>query len=765
MKNRNIMKKFLWTVPVLLITLSIRAQGFPYKALITDNQGIPLSNQNITVFFDIYDTANQLVYSESHAVSTDDNGIVSVNIGEGNVINGNFNGIDWSVPLYSVEVRVDTNGSGTVNLGRFTFGYVPYAKYTDKAGNAFSGDFNDLTNIPNGLSDGDDVNDADHDPANELQTLSINGNQLSISNGNTVTLPATGDNWGSQTVQSDNSLSGDGTSANPLSVNTSSPAFDGWDKDASDDFSGDFNDLTNIPPNLDTDSTDDVTRLNDLNDAITKSEAIYLGENSGINDNLSNSSNTAVGFAALENNSSGDGNVAVGNRALQLNTSGSSNTAFGTEALKSNTTGYSNVAIGIGALNKNTDRNRLVAVGDSALYNNISGFNNTAVGSKALYGNTSGYKNSAFGYNAMKANTMGVGNSAFGSEALPANTTGYDNSAFGVEALYSNTTGYGNSAFGVAALNFNTTGKKNSAFGVIALYSNTTGSYNSALGYGALESNTTGEYNTAVGIEALNRNTTAHYNTAIGMRSLRENTTGYSNTAVGSDAMNKNQTGFRNIAVGTTALYNLTDGDYNTAMGYRAYYNGNYNNSTAIGNGAQPTANDQVRLGNASVTSIGGYANWSNLSDGRFKTDVRENVPGLALVKKLRPVTYHLDMEALARFQKIPDSLRLKKSEAAKAAELQIGFVAQEVEQAARELGFDFHAVDKPKNPEGHYGLRYAEFVPVLVKAVQEQQEQIESQNRKIDTQEQIIEELKNENRELKARLEALEQKMSRIIR
>ncbi len=43
------------------------------------------------------------------------------------------------------------------------------------------------------LSDGggsvtDDTNDADHDPANELQTLSLNGNTLSISNGNSVSL-------------------------------------------------------------------------------------------------------------------------------------------------------------------------------------------------------------------------------------------------------------------------------------------------------------------------------------------------------------------------------------------------------------------------------------------------------------------------------------------------------------------------------------------------------------------------------------------------
>ena len=68
---------------------------------------------------------------------------------------------------------------------------------------------------------------------------------------------------------------------------------------------------------------------------------------------------------------------------------------------------------------------------------------------------------------------------------------------------------------------------------------------------------------------------------------------------------------------------------------------------------------------------------------------------------------------------------------------LYTGFVAQEVEAAAAELGFLFSGVDAPKNNKDTYGLRYAEFVVPLVKAVQEQQAQIE--------------ELKKQNAELKA--------------
>jgi len=175
-------------------------------------------------------------------------------------------------------------------------------------------------------------------------------------------------------------------------------------------------------------------------------------------------------------------------------------------------------------------------------------------------------------------------------------------------------------------------------------------------------------------------------------------------------------------------------------LGYYAfYYGGSYHNSTALGYNTAISASNQVRIGNSTVSSIGGYANWSNVSDVRFKKDISENVPGLDFIMKLRPVTYHLDMDAIARFTKTPDSLRMPKDEAEKAAMLQTGFIAQEVEQAAKESNYDFSGVDKPKNPEDHYSLRYAEFTVPLVKAVQEQQKLIRTQKEKIASQSERI--------------------------
>jgi hypothetical protein len=160
---------------------------------------------------------------------------------------------------------------------------------------------------------------------------------------------------------------------------------------------------------------------------------------------------------------------------------------------------------------------------------------------------------------------------------------------------------------------------------------------------------------------------------------------------------------------------------------------GSYSNTTSLGNGSTTSASDQVRIGNSAVTSIGGFQNWTNVSDARFKKDITESVPGLTFINKLRPVTYHLDMENIAGYLKTPAQNRDTKAETVKGAMLQTGFIAQEVEKAARETGYDFSGVDAPKNENDFYGLRYAEFTVPLVKAVQELSAQNQQQQQLID--------------------------------
>ena len=105
----------------------------------------------------------------------------------------------------------------------------------------------------------------------------------------------------------------------------------------------------------------------------------------------------------------------------------------------------------------------------------------------------------------------------------------------------------------------------------------------------------------------------------------------------------------------------ITDGSRNTAIGYNSGPNANLSNTITIGYNAISDADNIARIGDASITSIGGYTTWSNLSDGRFKKNIQENVVGLDFILKLRPVTYNLDMDAIARFNNTSEKLRVSR--------------------------------------------------------------------------------------------------------
>jgi hypothetical protein len=123
---------------------------------------------------------------------------------------------------------------------------------------------------------------------------------------------------------------------------------------------------------------------------------------------------------------------------------------------------------------------------------------------------------------------------------------------------------------------------------------------------------------------------------------------------------------------------------------------------------------------------------------------MRENVKGLDFIMRLRPITYNLDVTGIRTHlgQKAPVDEGTRRSIAQREAEVFSGFAAQEVEQAAAAVGYDFSGVDKPKNDKAFYGLRYGDFVVPLVKAVQEQQKLIDAMQKRLDEQDRLIQQL-----------------------
>ncbi len=416
--------------------------------------------------------------------------------------------------------------------------------------------------------------------------------------------------------------------------------------------------------------------------------------------------------------------VVAGSEALDINSLTNGKTA-GNSVFLGSEAGANNV----GMDNKN------MSVGYEALISNTTGTENTANGFQALYSNTTGVSNTANGVQTLYFNITGNYNTSNGYQALVFNTTGVNNTANGFQALFSNTTGYNNTATGYQALYSNTIGYNNTATGYQALYSNNSGVNNTASGNYALLSNTTGYNNTADGYHALFSNNIGFNNTACGTMALFASTTGYDNTAVGANALYGNTTGFMNTAVGSFSLRWNETGNYNTAMGYESGPPSGYTdleNTTAIGYLASPTASNRIHIGNTSVTWIGGQVTWSTYSDSRAKNQVKEDVIGLDFIMKLRPVTWYWDKDKLDSILGVFNSSEYKEKYDIEKIK-QSGFLAQEVEIAAKECGYDFSGVHAPINENTPYSISYATFVVPLVKAVQEQQEMSIAQKQKIE--------------------------------
>ena len=296
------------------------------------------------------------------------------------------------------------------------------------------------------------------------------------------------------------------------------------------------------------------------------------------------------------------------------------------------------------------------------------------------------------------------------------------------------------------------TGDGNTAFGAYALNKSTTARENTAIGDYSLFANTTGNVNVAAGSYSLQHNTTGGSNIAIGYYSMSENTIGSTNTTVGFDAMASNTVGMNNVAYGPYALSTNTTGNSNTAIGYGAGVSaGNLTNATAIGNLAIADASNKVRIGNSVVTVIEGQVPFTTPSDGRFKYAVQEDVKGLDFVLKLRPVTYRFDVSRFDAQHGNPQEAKgitntnyaLQAAYADASLIRRSGFIAQEVEKAAKASGYDFSGIIAPKTEQEHYSLSYESFVVPLVKAVQEQQKTIDAQNKTIAGLQQQLDEIK----------------------
>lgn len=192
-------------------------------------------------------------------------------------------------------------------------------------------------------------------------------------------------------------------------------------------------------------------------------------------------------------------------------------------------------------------------------------------------------------------------------------------------------------------------------------------------------------------------------------------TEGNYNSGVGHQALRSHTTGNNNTGIGYRALDNVTTGSNNTAIGY-------------LSSVPDPTADNQVRIGGIAITYAGVQVAWTITSDRRWKNTIEDSDLGLDFINKLRPVSYFRNND--------------------KKNKLEYGFIAQELQETLKNSSSKINGIIT-EDTEGMLSVRYNDLMAPMVKAIQEQTEEIQV--------------LKSENEALKLRQEAMENELKEI--
>lgn len=404
--------------------------------------------------------------------------------------------------------------------------------------------------------------------------------------------------------------------------------------------------------------------------------------------------NTRFGFPAndtftIDTNSSERMRIAS-TGAVQLNTYGSG-TFTGTAAYALSVDSSGNIietTAGGAAYPFSTD-------GVNSLYSGfvptgtLTGTENTILGIDAGASTSSNDDNTLIGYKAGFSGAIGfTGNTVVGSEAFDAATTCTYNTVLGHLAGSSATTVVNNAVF----IGYNA--------GFTAI--NNTGPV--AIGSGCMQ-NASGTFSVGVGMNSF-RTATYLFATAIGANAAYSGGGNYG-VHLGYEA-GRNVTGQNNTCIGRRAGYQgtpITTGSQNTLVGSTvSTSSASLQNATAIGYNAADNGNNTVTLGNTFITGLHCQVQTiSSLSDSRDKTNIQKSSYGLDVIEKLNPVTFEWDQRDGGR-KGLKD----------------LGFIAQELQESDDEYLQLVNSND-PEKLQASYGR----LIPVMIKAIQELQEEI----------------------------------------
>jgi hypothetical protein len=202
------MKKIYSIIAGLLLTASVFAQApqkMSYQAVIRDASNNLTTTQAVGMQISILQggATGAAVYTETQTPTTNTNGLVSLEIGTGTVVSGDFTTIDWANDTYFIKTETDPTGGTSYSItGTSQLMSVPYALHAKTAesitggtsghyvGELFGGGivFYVYNNGANGLiASLDDLDGGSGVAWSATQTVSVPSGALNMTNGSTNT--------------------------------------------------------------------------------------------------------------------------------------------------------------------------------------------------------------------------------------------------------------------------------------------------------------------------------------------------------------------------------------------------------------------------------------------------------------------------------------------------------------------------------------------------------------------------------------------------